>query len=154
MHLGSPFPTPQKADEHLLWHSCFEWGSLLSIPGACTWIPTTKSMTSSSFMWWCSHDVRCFRWQHLCQYWRGMKGRMHKREGFLALISQSKDPYLKCTPVHPSTEFARNFYKKGENYVFSLLFSLWSCVSMQSDFGLHQFLCLGDHQDSAPSSQR
>ena len=71
-----------------LWHPHSEQRYSCSIRGICTWIPTKKSMTSlghhvvmSGIIWWCSSDVGYFRWQHLHQDWRGVKGRMHGWEG-------------------------------------------------------------------------
>ena len=60
----------------------------LSLSGACKYIPTKRSMTSSGhhlvmldIIWWHSSDVGYFRCWHLHQYWRGIKGRMHRRDG-------------------------------------------------------------------------
>ena len=78
----------KKGWEHMLWHLCSKWGYLLSVPDACTNIPSKRSMTSlghhvmmSGIIWWCTSDVGDFRWWHLHQYWRGIKERMHGREG-------------------------------------------------------------------------
>ena len=85
---GLQFPTPCRVDESV----CFCPHALskgpLSMPGACAWIPAKKSMTSLGhyvvmldIIWWCSSNIGYLGWWHLHQYWRGIKGRMHGREG-------------------------------------------------------------------------
>ena len=78
----------------LLWHLCSEWGYPLSIPGACTNISTKKSMMSSGHhvmmsdvIWWYSSNVEDWEWWHVHQYWKGIKRRMHEREGFQIGVS-------------------------------------------------------------------
>ena len=117
MHLGSPFLTPQKVDEHVHYsihtlskglHSMYQ----AHVHG----FPLKKHDIIRASCDDVLMTVGCLGWWYLCQYWRGIKEEC-TRGGLPGLISQSKDPHLKCTSVHPSTGFARNIYKRGKSYV-------------------------------------
>ena len=153
MCLGSPFPSPRMVDEHPLQRLHSEWGSPLSIPGTCAWIPTKWASHHWSIMWWCSDDIGVFWMMTFTSVLKGYKRKnTWEGGGFQVLISQSKDPYLKCTLVCPSITFSRNFYKEGK--IMCLVYCLIVAMCLGLDFGFHRSLCLDDCQDNALSSQR
>ena len=115
MCLGYHFWLNERQKSMSAMASTTEQGSLLSVPGTWPWILTKKSMTSSE------HHVMTFWWcwgvseMTFMSVLKGFK-RKNAQEGRASKFHfhRVKIHTLKCTSVHPSTWFARNFYKKRE----------------------------------------
>ena len=100
-------------------------------------------------MWWCPNNVMDFRWWHLCQYWKGIKGGCKRGGGFQFQVSipvsssrvqvfklRAQVNLLQSTSIHLHTGLARNFYIKAT------ILCLVSCFIAVIHFYLsrHQFL--------------
>ena len=127
---GHSFPTPWRVDEgiHFGVHALSEDVQSVYQVHAHKFLPKRNRTSlechavTSGIIWWCFSDVGYFEWWYLCQYWRGLKGRMHKWEGGSEVQFHSikiNTPYVfRC--ISALGLFV--IYIKRENHVFSLLF--------------------------------
>ena len=82
MHLGSPFPTPQKVDEHVHYSIHALWVRVSTQCTRCMHMDfhQKEAWHHQSIMWWCSDDVGVFQMMTFMLVLKGYK-RKNAEEG-------------------------------------------------------------------------
>ena len=86
-----------------------------------------------SIMWWHADDVRVFGWWHLHQYWRDIKGRIHRRER-VPSFDFTEQRSIPQGYLGVSQQWACQEFLWKEKIMCLVTVSLQSCGFKQSDF--------------------